>query len=153
MVFNSPHFQPFLSTVFFTFSNTKTTSWAPLVLYQFLKSSVKYQSSFLMETHVLMHSMCVVTQQRLDFCVFIFVSLRGRGYKKKYMLCRRPFISGLDPLLMPLFWLWLTTLRDERGRVTYSPTLDHLSESAGSQLMMFKINSGAIDFASRIYAS
>lgn len=34
----------------------------------------------------------------------------------------------------------------EGGGVTCSPTQDHLSESAGSQLMMFKINLGAVDF-------
>lgn len=39
------------------------------------------------------------------------------------------------------------------GGVSCSPTHDHLSEPAGSQLMMFKINLGAVDFTSRMYAS
>lgn len=39
------------------------------------------------------------------------------------------------------------------GGVTCSPTQDHLSEPAGSKLMMFKISLGALDFTSRMYAS
>lgn len=45
------------------------------------------------------------------------------------------------------------SIEGREGGVTWPPTQDHLSEPAGSQLMMFKINLGAVDFTSRMYAS
>lgn len=87
---------------------------------------------------------CVLTQS-----VYLAVCFRERRFRDVHAV-QMSFLSWQDLLLMSPLSLWLTASREEQEG---SPTQDHLSESAGAQLMMFRINLGAVDFTSRMYAS